>query len=212
MLLNHQIPVDLSADEAFELFNDLDLVARCLPGAVMTATDGEEHHGTMKVKVGPITADYSGKAVFVDRDAAGRRAVIAANGSDSKGQGTAAATITVVVSGEGAGHSVVNIETDLALTGKVAQFGRGVINDVSDKLLDVFSENLRAALERGNVRELRSEAADAAGSTTQEAPLDMGNLVLSSLLPRLRWAGAGLAVAALAFLAGRRSGRARTRG
>ncbi len=117
---------------------DLEGVAGCFPGAVVTGVDGDSFTGTVKVKLGPIALQYAGQGRFVERDDATHKAVIEATGKDKRGNGTAGATATITVSdGEGGGSSV-EVVTDLAVTGKPAQFGRGVMQDVSDKLLGQF--------------------------------------------------------------------------
>src|SRR5690606_29361624 len=120
---------------------DLERIAPCLPGAQLQEVDGDDYIGTVKVKVGPITAHYAGKARFVERDEAGRRAVLSADGRDKRGQGNASATITATLTPAG-DRTEVRVVTDLSISGKVAQFGRGVLADVSAKLMDQFVANL----------------------------------------------------------------------
>jgi carbon monoxide dehydrogenase subunit G len=150
MLLNHSFTVNLSIDETWAVFTDLKHVASCFPGAELTESDGEVYQGRMRVKVGPISAQYAGSATFLERDAISHRAVISASGRDSRGQGTAAATITAQLVEEGE-RTVVDMETDLAITGKVAQFGRGVLGDVSEQFLAIFLERLEDSLRDGGL-------------------------------------------------------------
>jgi hypothetical protein len=150
LLLNHSFTVDLPIDETWAVFTDLRHVASCFPGAELTESKGETYHGRLRVKVGPISAEYAGSATFLERDPKTHRAVITASGRDSKGQGTAAATITARLVQDGK-RTVVDMETDLAITGKVAQFGRGVLGDVSEQFLAIFLERLQDSLRDGGL-------------------------------------------------------------
>jgi carbon monoxide dehydrogenase subunit G len=135
--LEHRFTVGTSVEETWAAFNDLEKVAPCFPGATLTSVDGDEFRGSVKVKLGPIALQYNGTGQFVERDESSHRAVIEAKGRDKRGNGTAAATVTARFSPDDAG-TLVEVTTDLAITGKPAQFGRGVIQDVSDKLLGQF--------------------------------------------------------------------------
>jgi carbon monoxide dehydrogenase subunit G len=134
--------VDVPVEEAWKVLLDLERIAPCLPGAQLTEVEGDEYRGTVKIKVGPITAQYKGVAKIEEADEANRKVVLQAEGRDTRGQGNASATVTATLSPEGDGTNV-NIDTDLNITGKVAQFGRGVMADVSSKLLGQFAENLQ---------------------------------------------------------------------
>jgi len=125
----------------WKILLDIEGIAPCLPGAQLQEVDGNEYRGVVKVKVGPITAQYKGTATLAEVDADARRIVIDASGRDTRGQGNAKATIIVTMASEGAGTKV-DVVTDLSITGKVAQFGRGVLADVSSKLMGQFVENL----------------------------------------------------------------------
>ena len=120
---------------------DIEGIAPCLPGAQLQEVEGDEYRGVVKVKVGPITAQYKGTATLTEVNEADRKIVIDASGRDTAGQGNANATIVVTMNDDGDGTQV-DVVTDLAITGKVAQFGRGVLDDVSAKLLRQFVENL----------------------------------------------------------------------
>ena len=137
MELQHRFTVPASVDTTWELFNDLEQVAPCFPGASLTSTDGDDFAGTVKVKLGPISLQYSGSGSFVERDAASRTARFEAKGKDKRGNGTAKAAVRTVLTAEG-DRTAVEVTTDLAITGKPAQFGRGLMQDVSDKLLATF--------------------------------------------------------------------------
>jgi carbon monoxide dehydrogenase subunit G len=143
MELTNDFRVSVPIDQAWSVLTDLERIAPCMPGAQLQEVEGEEYRGIVKVKVGPITAQYKGTAHFVEQDVAAHRAVLKAEGRDTRGQGNASATVTAVLSADGDG-TAVSIVTDLAITGKVAQFGRGVLADVSAKLLDQFVQRLEA--------------------------------------------------------------------
>ncbi|MBB2987412.1 SRPBCC family protein [Terracoccus luteus] len=137
MDLTHSFTVPTSVDEAWSLFMDLEKVGSCFPGATVTEVRDDGFSGTVKVKLGPIAMLYSGSGSFVERDDDAKMAVIEAKGKDKRGNGTAGATVTIQLSPDGSGARA-DVVTDLAVTGKPAQFGRGVMQDVSDKLLQAF--------------------------------------------------------------------------
>jgi carbon monoxide dehydrogenase subunit G len=137
MELANDFFVAVGIDEAWKVLTDIERIAPCMPGAELQEVEGEEYRGVVKVKVGPITAQYKGKAVFVARDDTGYRAVLRAEGRETRGQGNASATITATLAPEGEGTRV-NVLTDLTITGRAAQFGRGVLGDVSGKLMGQF--------------------------------------------------------------------------
>ena len=137
MELTHSFTVPTSVDDAWALFMDLERVGGCFPGATVTEVTDDGFSGTVKVKVGPISLLYTGSGSFVAKDDQGHRAVIEAKGKDRRGNGTAGATVTIQLTPEGSGARA-DVVTDLAVTGKPAQFGRGVMQDVSDKLLGQF--------------------------------------------------------------------------
>lgn len=209
MLLSNTFTVDLPIEQAWATFLDLERIAPCLPGAAIAKVDGDDFHGGVKIKVGPITAQYHGIATFVETDESARRAVISAKGRDVSGSGNADATITAVLTPQGAGTQVL-VETELELSGRMAQFGRGVISDVSGRIITQFARNLEAEILRGS-----SSGTDAAGAAGDAAarprptlddvePLDVmggvGPLLRSYALPAL----GGLAVLALGALLVRR--------
>jgi uncharacterized protein len=133
--------VSTPIDDTWKVLLDIEGIAPCLPGAQLQEVEGDEYRGVVKVKVGPITAQYKGTAKLAEIDEANRRIVIDASGRDTRGQGNAKASIVVTMQPEGAGTKV-EVVTDLSITGKVAQFGRGVLSDVSSKLMGQFVENL----------------------------------------------------------------------
>ncbi|SDC01394.1 SRPBCC family protein [Nocardioides lianchengensis] len=137
MDLQHRFTVPTSVDETWAHFNDIASVAECFPGATVTSVEPDTFAGSVKVKLGPIALVYSGSGRFVEKDEAAHRFVVEANGKDKRGNGTAGATVTLSMAPGPAGTDV-EVLTDLAITGKPAQFGRGVMQDVSDKLLGQF--------------------------------------------------------------------------
>ena len=137
MDLTHSFTVQTTVDDAWALFTDLERVGGCFPGATVTEVTDEGFSGTVKVKLGPIALVYSGSGSFVERDDEAYHAVIEAKGKDKRGNGTAGATVTIQLAPDGGGTRA-EVVTDLAVTGKPAQFGRGVMQDVSDKLLQAF--------------------------------------------------------------------------
>jgi carbon monoxide dehydrogenase subunit G len=141
MELINEFRVGVPVEQAWSVLTDVERIAPCLPGAQLQEVDGDEYRGVVKVKVGPITAQYKGAASFVEQDAVAWRAVLKAEGRETRGQGNASATITATLVPDGASTAVTTV-TDLKITGKVAQFGRGVLAEVSAKLLDQFVENL----------------------------------------------------------------------
>ena len=141
MEITDSFRVSTPIDATWKVMLDIEGIAPCLPGAQLQEVEGDEYRGVVKVKVGPITAQYKGAAKLAEVDESARRIVIDASGRDTRGQGNAKATIVVTMAPEGAGTKV-DVVTDLSITGKVAQFGRGVLADVSSKLLGQFVENL----------------------------------------------------------------------
>ena len=163
MELSNSFTVEVGPDRAWEVLTDVPTIAPCLPGAQLQEVHGEEYKGIVKVKVGPIVAQYKGAATFVEKDAEARRIVLRAEGRETRGQGNASATITARLEPAGERTEVV-VDTDLTVTGKVAQFGRGVMADVSAKLMDQFADNLaRTVLAEG------ATAGDAAAAGEQPA-------------------------------------------
>ena len=154
----------------WEVITDVERIAPCLPGAQLTGSDGDTHEGLVKVRVGPITSQYKGKASITERDDAAHRLLMSASGRDTRGAGNASAAITVSLEPVGDGATQVNVHTDLTITGKVAQFGRGVLADVSRKLMGQFADNLAALVAADAASGEDSEASDepAAGAGDAE--------------------------------------------
>ena len=141
MEINDSFRVNRSIDETWKVLLDIERIAPCLPGAELQEVEGDEYRGVVKVKVGPITAQYKGTAKLAEVDEAAHRLLLDASGRDTRGQGNAKAKIVVNMAEDGDGTKV-DVATDLSITGKVAQFGRGVLADVSSKLMGQFVENL----------------------------------------------------------------------
>lgn len=153
----------LPIDRAWDLLLDLERIAPCMPGAQLTEIEGDEHRGKVKIKVGPITAQFAGQARFTEKDAAAHRAVITAEGREARGQGNANAVVTAALTAidgpNGPGTSTkVEVVTDLTISGKVAQFGRGVIADVSSKLISQFVANVEKMVNEDNLAEPIADA------------------------------------------------------
>ncbi len=140
--LNHTFAVSVPIAEAWNVLTNVERIAPCLPGAQLLEVEGDTYRGVVKVKVGPIQAQFKGQASFVERDDNNYRAVLKGEGRDTGGKGNASAIITAQLTAIDAASTRVDVNTDLSITGKVAQFGRGALADVSDKLLAQFSDNL----------------------------------------------------------------------
>jgi carbon monoxide dehydrogenase subunit G len=168
MNIQDEFRVDVPVEEAWRVLTDVERIAPCMPGAQLQEIEGDEFRGIVKVKVGPITAQYKGVARFTERDDADHRAVIRAEGRDTRGQGNASATVTAVLVPDATGTRVT-IDSDVTITGKVAQFGRGVIADVSGKLLAQFVDNLERDVLAGSSGS-ESASSGSAGSDAPAAP------------------------------------------
>lgn len=145
MELTNEFNVNVPVDEAWEVLTDVTRIAPAMPGAKLETVEGDEYRGVVKVKVGPVTAEYKGAATFLERDPVTHRAVLRAEGRETRGQGNATATITATLVPEGTGTRV-SVVTDLSITGRAAQFGRGVLADVSNKLLGQFVTSLETTV------------------------------------------------------------------
>jgi uncharacterized protein len=147
MELEHDFTVGVPVEQAWDVLLDLERVVPCMPGASLTSHDGDEFTGTVRVKIGPVTMTFAGQGRFVERDPQARRMVIEASGKDRKGGGTARATIRAALRDEGQ-VTGVGVHTDLVVTGRAAQFGRGMMADVSGRLLGQFTDCLAGQLGR----------------------------------------------------------------
>ncbi|MGI9576678.1 MAG: SRPBCC family protein [Microthrixaceae bacterium] len=168
MELSNDIEVNAPVEEVWDALNDVERIAPCLPGAQLQEIEGDEYRGIVKVKVGPITTQYKGKATFEERDKDNWKVVIKGDGRDTRGAGNASALITATLDPVSDDTTNVNVTTDLTITGKVAQFGRGAIADVSTKLMGQFADNLEALLEGGADDSPTESASDTATDPSED--------------------------------------------
>lgn len=209
MELDHSFTVPVAIDEAWQALLDVRRIAPCMPGAALDSVNGDEFTGTVKVKLGPIGLTYKGKAGFVEKDAAAHRAVIDARGRDARGNGTAAAKVTATLS-EDNGATTVAVHTELDITGKPAQFGRGVMVDVGNKLIGQFADNLAAEL-RGPEAAAASEAAVAPTPVPAPEPKPINLIESAGPAVAKRIAPVALAVLVVLIAVGRSRRRHRKR-
>jgi carbon monoxide dehydrogenase subunit G len=217
MELNHHFTVNVPVAEAWKILTNVELIAPCLPGAQLQEVEGDTYRGVVKVKVGPIQAQFKGQASFLERNDVDHKAVLKGEGRDTGGKGNASALITAQLTSISATSTKVEVNTDLAITGKVAQFGRGAMADISDKLLAQFSENLNTL-----ISEIPSDAAaepavvevaeDAAPTASAEpvvrkidapeaAPINLLDAAGSTMLKRALPVVAGIAVLIVILIA-----------
>jgi carbon monoxide dehydrogenase subunit G len=208
MEINNAFEVKAPIDVAWATLTDLARIAPCLPGATLTSVEGDIYKGHVTVKVGPIVAKFGGQAIFQERNDAAHRAVLKGEGRDSTGKGNASAIITAQLETVDANTTRCTVNTDLTITGKIAQFGRGALADVSDKLLKQFVINLESTVltqEAANTAGVANTAgatgvtsvAGAAGAPVENAPLNLlGSTGLSLALPILKRVGPVLIVIA----------------
>jgi uncharacterized protein len=214
--LVNEFRVPVTADTAWKVLTDVERVAPCIPGAQLLSVDGDDFTGAVKVKVGPITVSYKGNASFQEKDEAAQRVVIKAVGKETRGSGNAAALVTAQLKDEGDATSVV-ITTDLTISGKAAQFGRGVLADVASNLIAQFAKRLEADVRGGPTLNTQAPSAGtgspaaklaATGETDEGDSVDMLKVVALPLAKRAAPVLAGLAAgAAVGFLLGRRNRR-----
>lgn len=164
MKLENEFTVPVDIDTVFDALNDPEKVTPCFPGATLDSHDGDDFTGTVKVKLGPISMTYKGKGTFVERDKTNHKVVVDAQGRDSRGNGTASAKATLTMTDGGGGKTKVNVLTEMQVTGKPAQFGRGVMSDVGDKILGQFASCL--ADEFGSSGSPAAAASSGAATTT----------------------------------------------
>jgi carbon monoxide dehydrogenase subunit G len=159
------VPADI--DTAWRTLLDVEAIAPCMPGATLESVDGDNFTGSVKVKLGPVNMTYGGKARFVEKDEASHRAVIEGTGKETRGSGTASALVTTQLVAEGPDRTRVDVTTDLTVTGKPAQFGRGVMQDVAGRIIDQFSANLASVIAASGAQ---AAAATAAAAKGEEPP------------------------------------------
>ncbi|WP_430333258.1 SRPBCC family protein [Rhodococcus sp. ACT016] len=148
MKIADEFTVDAPIDRAWAVLTDLEGIAPLLPGAKMTGREGDDYLGTVKIKVGPVTSEFAGRASFVEKDEQSRTAVIDARGREKRGSGNASATITAHLQESGSATRVT-VDTDMKVVGKLAQFGSGMIQQVSTKLMGQFAASLEDRLAGG---------------------------------------------------------------
>ncbi|MAT02232.1 MAG: carbon monoxide dehydrogenase [Acidimicrobiaceae bacterium] len=195
MELSNEIEVNAPIEEVWNAFNTPERIAPCLPGAELQEVEGDNFKGAVKIKVGPITAQYKGIATYQEKDESSKRVVIKGDGRDTRGAGNASALITAQLSEVSSNVTNVKVLTELTITGKVAQFGRGAISDVSGKLMTQFANNLEEILDtEGNENPAPSE--DGEDEKNSETELNLLKIVA---LPVLKRFGAPLAFLAVAI-------------
>jgi carbon monoxide dehydrogenase subunit G len=186
MELEHSFSVPVPEERAWEVLLDVERVAPCMPGATLDSVDGDEIKGRIKVKVGPIQMTYAGTAKFTERDPAAHVITLEASGKETRGAGTASATVRSMLEGQGDQTHVI-VKTALNVTGKPAQFGRGVLTEVGGRLIGIFAENLAAMLAADPMAErpaapepasaaTTSASAPAEGTPDEALPIDVLNL------------------------------------
>lgn len=205
MQLEHSFTVPVPVDDAWKVLLDIRRIAPCMPGATIDSVEGDEFTGSVKVKVGPITVTYEGTARFAEIDEQGRSATVEAKGKEKRGTGTANATVTARMVDKGA-ETEVAMTTDLAVTGKPAQFGRGVMADVGGKLVSQFAECLSSELAVAErpvaavpAAEEERAAADeaAAGERSTAHPIDLFDVAGAPVGKRILPVALALAASAL---------------
>ncbi len=217
MELNHHFTVNVPVAEAWKILTNVELIAPCLPGAQLQEVEGDTYRGVVKVKVGPIQAQFKGQASFLERNDVDHKAVLKGEGRDTGGKGNASALITAQLTSISATSTKVEVNTDLAITGKVAQFGRGAMADISDKLLAQFSENLNtliseipsdAAAEPAVAEEAEVAAPSASAEPVvrkidapEAAPINLLDAAGSTMLKRALPVVAGIAVLVVILIA-----------
>lgn len=192
MELSNEIDVNAPIEEVWKAFNTPERIAPCLPGAELQEVDGDNFNGLVKIKVGPITAQYKGTATYLDKDESSQKVVIKGDGRDTRGAGNASATITAILTEVSTNTTNVNVHTELTITGKVAQFGRGAISDVSGKLMTQFAKNLEQLLETPS-EEPNDPSEQNTESPKTETELNLLSVVAIPVLKRY-----GIPLAALA--------------
>ena len=215
MQLHHEFTVPVPVDDVWPVLLDVEGIAPCLPGAVVEGVDGDTVTGSVKVKVGPITVAYRGTADIRERDSAAHRIVLDASGKEVRGQGTARAVVTATLSDRD-GSAAVAVDTDLTITGRPAQFGRGVMAEVGERIIDQFAACLAKRMRAASAAPPEAEPSESRTSESRTAepefadfqpvefqpgesePLDLLRLAGAPVAKR---AAAALAVAGLALLA-----------
>jgi len=193
MELHHEFTVPVPVEDAWRVLLDIERVAPCMPGATVEEYDGKTVTGSVKVKVGPITVTYRGTAVFEEQDGTAHRMVLIASGTETRGQGTARAMVTGSLTGRDGG-TAVSVRTDLTVTGRPAQFGRGVMGEVGDKLVGQFAQCLAERLdEPAEAERADAEPAEADASRAERAGAEPIDLLRTAGVPVAKRAASALA-------------------
>jgi uncharacterized protein len=173
MKIANEFTISVPIEQAWDVLSDLEQVVPLMPGAQLTGRDGDDYLGKVKVKVGPVISEFSGKANFVERDEEHHRAVIDGKGREARGSGNAAATVTTQLYADG-DRTRVAVDTDLKIVGKLAQFGSGMLQQVSEKLLGEFVSNLEAKLAASSAPQSEQPPDRAVATAAAEpAPIDL---------------------------------------
>jgi uncharacterized protein len=175
MRFENEIEVAQPPKELFAFLTDVERVAPCLPGASIDGRDGDDYTGSMKVKVGPITGTYQGKMRFIEQDEDALRAVMSARAAEVNGQGDAEAKITTQIEPAGDESSRIRMETDLQMRGRVAQFGRGAMERISQRMFDEFARNLEREMAGGGAAADGGAAAEPEGESQSEPEATAGD-------------------------------------
>ena len=181
MKIDNEFTVSVAIERAWEVLTDLAGIAPCMPGAQLTGVEGDVYSGKVKVRVGPVTSEYAGTARFVEKDDANYHAVIDAKGRDSRGAGNASAEISAQLRADGP-RTVVSVDTELKISGKIAQFGSGMIKEVSTKLLGQFVECLERKV---SVPATVASGAGEAGDQPAQAGTDASDVPAQSTEPEV---------------------------
>ncbi|MEV5528590.1 SRPBCC family protein [Streptomyces prunicolor] len=214
MKIDNEFSVGVPVERAWQALTDLEALAPCMPGAELTGVDGDIHRGKVRVKVGPMVSQFAGTARFVERDESAHHAVISAAGKDMRGGGNASATVDARLRGEGAG-TVVTVSTDLNISGRLAQFGSGMIKEISEKLFAQFVANVETQLLATQEAEAEREAEPGevpaavlaavpvtpVSQPAPSVPLDLMQVAGASVFKRLLPAvGAAVVIAVVIYL------------
>lgn len=197
MELKNSFTVPADIETAWQTLLDVEAIAPCMPGATLESVNGDEFSGNVKVKLGPVSMTYGGQARFLSKDESTHTAVIEGTGKETRGSGTARANVTTVMTSEGPNLTRVDVSTDLTITGKAAQFGRGVMQDVAGRLVGQFATNLEGVIESrtgaANAPVAQGATAGEFVAATQTPPppvqqaeaLDLGSVAMGPVLKRV---------------------------
>jgi carbon monoxide dehydrogenase subunit G len=173
--LDNSFTVPVPPERAWDVLLDVERIAPCMPGASVTSVEGDEIAGLVKVKLGPLSLSYKGTAKFTEKDQANHAIAIEASGKETRGAGTASATVQAGLKpADDDGHTLVSIHTSLNVTGRPAQFGRSLLPEVSGKLIAQFADNLEALIAAEGAAETAEPTASAEGTIAEGAEAGSG--------------------------------------